>query len=322
MEDVRAKAASVICRQGGVEEELYAELEMVLAKSPSMSEAINLRDSCGYSLLQLAIINNQPNIVKYLITQGGEINIPICGRPLHLAAKLGYVDIVRLLLQYGADPQVIGCVCYPQHHTTPARAVYNADIECWTLVCPGDLYNQQNAETVQFDFPLYYAILSDNVDCMIKILDSGSQDINSESSPLHISCREGSYECMKHFTQINREIVNKVDNSGYTPIQYAIKWGKKFAEYLICNGASVMVKTPRNETLLHLLLKESKVSEMDKKLLSFFKPSKPGPQSRALCGTVCIINIYSTLLNCPIVSLLILFYFILFSNVFFLYFST
>ncbi len=38
---------------------------------------------------------------------------------------------------------------------------------------------------------------------------------------------------------------------------------------------------------------------------------KPGLQSRALCGAVCIINSYSTFLNWPIVSLLILF--ILFS---------
>ncbi len=39
-----------------------------------------------------------------------------------------------------------------------------------------------------------------------------------------------------------------------------------------------------------------------------------GPQSRALCSAVCIINSYSTLLNWPIVSLLILF--ILFSMFF------
>ncbi len=52
--------------------------------------------------------------------------------------------------------------------------------------------------------------------------------------------------------------------------------------------------------------------------ISWFNPPKPCPQSRAFCGTVCAFSIAnSTLLNWPIVSLLILFYFILFSNRFF-----
>ncbi len=52
-------------------------------------------------------------------------------------------------------------------------------------------------------------------------------------------------------------------------------------------------------------------------------PPKPGPQSRAICGTECTLSITnSTLLNWPIVSLLIVFYFILFSNVFLFFFST
>ncbi len=42
--------------------------------------------------------------------------------------------------------------------------------------------------------------------------------------------------------------------------------------------------------------------------------------SKALSGTVCIINSYSALLNWPIVSLLILF--VLFSNVFCIYYMT
>ncbi len=49
---------------------------------------------------------------------------------------------------------------------------------------------------------------------------------------------------------------------------------------------------------------------------TLFHPPNPGLHTSAFCSTVCIINSYSTLLNWPIVSLLILFHFILFSNVF------
>ncbi len=48
--------------------------------------------------------------------------------------------------------------------------------------------------------------------------------------------------------------------------------------------------------------------------ITWFNPPKPGLQSGTLCGAVCIINSYNTLLNWPIISLLILF--ILFSMFF------
>ncbi len=51
-------------------------------------------------------------------------------------------------------------------------------------------------------------------------------------------------------------------------------------------------------------------------LIMWFNPSKPGPLSRALCDTVFAFSIVNrAFLNWPIVSLLILFYFILFSNI-------
>ncbi len=50
--------------------------------------------------------------------------------------------------------------------------------------------------------------------------------------------------------------------------------------------------------------------------ITWFNPPKPDLQSRTLYVAVCIINSYSTLLNSPIVSLLILF--ILFSMLFLL----
>ncbi len=50
---------------------------------------------------------------------------------------------------------------------------------------------------------------------------------------------------------------------------------------------------------------------------TWFNTPKPTSQSRALCGTVCALSIANgTLLNWSIVSLLIVFYFILFSNCF------
>ncbi len=57
-----------------------------------------------------------------------------------------------------------------------------------------------------------------------------------------------------------------------------------------------------------------KVLQFSQIEIAFSASTKTGPQSRALCGAVCIINSCSTLLNCPTVSLLI--WFILFSMFF------
>ena len=81
-----------------------------------LSEVINLRDMNGFTLLQHAIIMDRIDITEYLLQKGADINVPICGRPLHLATKLGKVAIVKLLLEYHADPDVLSCVCYPEKH--------------------------------------------------------------------------------------------------------------------------------------------------------------------------------------------------------------
>ncbi len=91
-----------------------------------------------------------------------------------------------------------------------------------------------------------------------------------------------------------------------------------------------LLKTLYNNLCIHTLMYEldsstiaithlSKICRGSGKVapITWFNLPKPGSQSRALCGTVCEISIaYSTLLNWPIVSLFILFYFILFTNVF------
>jgi len=65
---------------------------------------LNDRDDGGQPPLIYAITSGFPDIAKYLITEGADINLKDKENqsPLHLAASAGNVDIVRMLLDRGA----------------------------------------------------------------------------------------------------------------------------------------------------------------------------------------------------------------------------
>jgi hypothetical protein len=66
----------------------------------------NARDTDGYDALAIATINNDLDMLKIAIAGGGNVQATIGfdnGTPLITAAQLGFVDIVRTLLEAKAD---------------------------------------------------------------------------------------------------------------------------------------------------------------------------------------------------------------------------
>ena len=66
----------------------------------------NIRDASGYTALHYASRNNHLTTVKQLLSAGACVNVLTkCGRdtPLHRAAYMGHEDVVRCLLENGAD---------------------------------------------------------------------------------------------------------------------------------------------------------------------------------------------------------------------------
>jgi ankyrin repeat protein len=73
----------------------------VLSKEPTTARSIDL--------LHEAILRGSPQIVGMLLWNGAPPGEPDCSgiTPLLLAARAGHDEIVRLLIQYGADPNVL-----------------------------------------------------------------------------------------------------------------------------------------------------------------------------------------------------------------------
>ena len=78
----------------------------IIRRCPYKHQLLSERDFYGYNALQYAVICARVDLMLEMVRFGADINLPICGRPLHLACKLGHADIVKALLSHGADPQV------------------------------------------------------------------------------------------------------------------------------------------------------------------------------------------------------------------------
>ncbi|KAG5816072.1 hypothetical protein H9Q74_006139 [Fusarium xylarioides] len=70
---------------------------------------LDARDCNGYTPLAVAISKSNKDIAKYLIEQGAAVNTfsPNYGSILHLATSAGSLDLVKLLLKAGADPDLV-----------------------------------------------------------------------------------------------------------------------------------------------------------------------------------------------------------------------
>jgi ankyrin repeat protein len=76
------------------------------------SNGVNIDETTqfGYGPLHIAAVNNQYEIIPYLISNLADVNEKTgdeyTDTPLHIACRKGYIDVARILLEKGADPNL------------------------------------------------------------------------------------------------------------------------------------------------------------------------------------------------------------------------
>ena len=97
----------------------YGETDRVREMIEKGEYKVNQRDHEDVTLLHWASINNREPIVRYLLLQGAEVNAlggELRSTALHWACRQGHLQIVTLLIQYGADTKIFDAEgCAPIH---------------------------------------------------------------------------------------------------------------------------------------------------------------------------------------------------------------
>ncbi|ESO05819.1 hypothetical protein HELRODRAFT_159895 [Helobdella robusta] len=180
-------------------------------------------NSNGFTLLQCSIVKNLVPFVKLFLKKGADVNSGICSLPLHLACSLGHIEIVHMLLCYGAKADLECTVCYPEEHKI--------------RTCPDKIF----CLAYQPVYTPMMCILSGDHDSLLPLL------INHENSKcqikteflLHEACKMGAFACSKYLMQNYSEQIVQENKEGKTPLQISLVVDADNAKFLMNNGAEI-----------------------------------------------------------------------------------
>ncbi|KAA8543181.1 hypothetical protein F0562_021324 [Nyssa sinensis] len=197
---------------------------------------VNSIDSCGRTALHVAAIRGHVDVLRFLVSMGGDPDVADCNgwTPLHCASAEGQGEAVEFLLTK--------CSTYVKYALTKdgktafAVAVDKGHSHLYDMLHLGDL--------------LHRAARIDDVHGMKNSLAEGAK-VNSRDqngwTPLHRAAFKGRIESVKLLLNHGAQ-VDLVDDAGYTPLHRAVEAGHvQVALCLIAHGARTNVKNLKGE---------------------------------------------------------------------------
>uniref|UniRef100_A0A1X7UUS7 porphobilinogen synthase n=1 Tax=Amphimedon queenslandica TaxID=400682 RepID=A0A1X7UUS7_AMPQE len=178
---------------------------------------------------------------------------------IHIKKGNCNIDIVQLLLEKGADPD-IGFDTYTGTSLHCASGTGNAQLVKL-------LINKGNADVNAMDMrsrtPLFNAVKSGSVEVVDILLTNGARtDILAKfyGTPLHYACGAGNAEIIKLLIAKRNADVNAVDGYNRTPLFNAVKSGSiEAVDILLTNGARTDVVDKSGNIPLLLAAETGKV---------------------------------------------------------------
>ncbi len=238
------------------------KVESLLKENPLL---VNEEDDQGRTPVFTAIMRRNPEIVRLLIDKGALVRVGDSNlrTPIHIAGFMNDTGMVALLLENGAmiDTRAIGAATPLIHSSLFDRY----ELSQFLIERGADINIQCNSLTT----PLYFASLNNNLDYLNYLLDAGA-DIDTPDflnrTPLYIAVRDGYTKIVERLIEngsdfrfmdayLNRSLlhlaairghkeiteilihegmdVNRKDDSGCTPLDYANRYGQKSAADLL-----------------------------------------------------------------------------------------
>ncbi|CAH1260993.1 unnamed protein product [Diabrotica balteata] len=247
-------------------------------------------ESTGFSPLHRAVEKGDVGIVELLLKRNANVNSNVDGlnqlvhQPLHLAAKCGHLDVLILLIAYGASLETkcpngflaIHLAAQEGHFNIVKYFVenkcYHVDIQSnnlrTPLMCaaiPGHteivkFLIQCNADVKKTDVfdstALHYACQENHEDIFEILIRKGCNldaKMYNGDTPLHISVRQGHLSAARRLIESGARSFLEEGVSGNSPVHLAAQHNRKeMLEYFFKMGISVDFQTVDGYSLLHV----------------------------------------------------------------------
>lgn len=184
---------------------------------------VNAVDNENHSPLHIAVLANNPKLVKLLLKKGANSN-QVDGNgwtPLHHSAKLSYFKVLELLVRKGK-----AIVTLPTQDDKLENAL--------GLVCKNNAFNP--------------APLLKTIKCLLAAQGHVNVPNADQNMPLHLACDSGTREVVDLLIESEAD-VTAVNKLGETALHLAVRKGRAdVVTLLLDSGAPVLLRTKAGKT--------------------------------------------------------------------------